>query len=207
MHLVWQRGACLSFASRWWYLAVNDGDAAHPNPLIIRHPIPNQALRMRFEYSKCHLVQVFNYRPSQSSEPSGAILEPCLPYEAVSDLVHISGQISSWKSAIGIFLEPSRHSEASSRAFVVFGTEMALGAVFDHNVYEASSEADAGNPRAESPIVFDAFLPVISIALEVQITLLEVSFASRRQTESLLHGETIHYTYTRSSITCQIFHI
>ena len=49
LHLVCKRGACMSFANRWWYLAVNDGGAAHPNPLIFRHPIPNQALRMRFE--------------------------------------------------------------------------------------------------------------------------------------------------------------
>ena len=145
-------------------------------------------------------MHVFNYKPSQSSEPSGAILEPCLPCEAVGDLVHIYGQISSWKSPVGKFLEPSRHSEASSRAFIVFSTEMALGAVFDHNVYQTSSEGDAGNRRAESPIVSDAFLPVIIIALEVQITLLEVSFASRRQMKSLLHEKTIYYTYTRSSI-------
>lgn len=121
--------------------------------------------------------------------------------------MHISGQISSWKSPVGKLLEPSRHSEASSRAFIVFSTEMALGAVFDHNVYQTSSEGDAGNRRAESPIVSDAFLPVISIALEVHITLSEVSFASRRQMKSLLHEKTIYYTYTRSSITCQICHI
>ena len=84
----------------------------------------------------------------------------------------------------GASSEPLRPSEPSDRAVEIFGAEVALGAVLDHDIEETGGENEAGEARAGAPVVFDAVLSVVGVGLKVHVSLVEISscFESKRAT-------------------------
>lgn len=99
----------------------------------------------------------------------------------------------------GVFPEPSRHRQPFGRTVIVFGTEMALGAVLDHDVSQADSKEEAGYPRGGSPIVFDAVRSIISVGLKVHIPLSKSALSKKRRWKSVLQDRTKYYIDIRSS--------
>ena len=70
------------------------------------------------------------------------------------------------------FFEASCGSKTFGRADVVFGAEVALGAVFVYDVGEAGGHCDAGYGGAETPVVFYTVCLVVFIGHEVHVALL-----------------------------------
>ena len=69
------------------------------------------------------------------------------------------------------FPESSCGSKTFGRARVVFGAEMALGAVFVYDVGEAGGHCDAGYCCAETPVIFYSIGLVVGIGHEVHVAL------------------------------------
>lgn len=80
-----------------------------------------------------------------------------------------------------IFFESSCGAKTFDRAFVVFGAEMALGAVFIYDVKETDGHCDAGYSGAETPVVFHAVCLVVSEGHEIHVTLLDINQSVERK--------------------------
>ena len=78
-----------------------------------------------------------------------------------------------------VFFESSRGEEALDCGVVVFGAEVALGAVFVDDVEEADGHCDAGYAGAETPVVFYAVGLVVGEGHEVHVALLGISWFVR----------------------------
>ncbi len=78
-----------------------------------------------------------------------------------------------------MFPERSRHSEPCRRTLVVFGAQMALGAVLNHNVDQTGGKKEARSRRADTPVDLDAVLPVPRISLKVHVSLSQFSDGSQ----------------------------
>lgn len=129
----------------------------------ITHPlVPNQALLVRFKHPARHLMHTLRQRLAQGSNPSG------------------------------IFPKPPRRLESSSRTFVIFGAEMALGAILDGDVKQAGSEGEAGHRGAKAPIKLDDCRAVMGVRVKVHVSLFEVSEPCLG-----LRGETILQDWTK----------
>ena len=74
-----------------------------------------------------------------------------------------------------VFFESSGGAKTFDCAFVVFGAEMALSAVFIYEVQEADGHCDAGYSGAETPVVFYAVCLVVGEGHEIHVALLKVS--------------------------------
>ena len=79
------------------------------------------------------------------------------------------------------FLESSCGAKTFGCAFVVFGAEMALSAVFIYDVEEADCHCYAGYFGAETPVVFYAIRLVVGEGHEVHVALLKVSRSIRER--------------------------
>lgn len=64
-------------------------------------------------------------------------------------------------------------------AFVVFGAEVALCAVFIYDVEEANGHCDAGNSGAETPVVFHSVCLVVGEGHEIHVALFKISYSVR----------------------------
>ena len=67
----------------------------------------------------------------------------------------------------GMFLEPARAPQAFHRTAIVFGADVALGAVFGDDVGEARRHDENGQAGGGAPVIVDAVGGVEGVGLEV----------------------------------------
>ena len=102
-----------------------------------------------------------------------------------------------------MFLECSCGAKALNCAFVVFGAEVALSAVFIYDVEETDGHCDAGYSCAKTPVVFYAVCLVVGKGHEVHVALVRIGQCSKKRfCALLLQLSSKRCTCSCNSISC-----
>ena len=109
-------------------------------------------------------IQLCISRPDQTSPSSS---RPAPADEMKNELPKRDQRIRHHPHEARVLLEPARTPQPLHRAAVVLGADVALRAVFRHDVSEARGHDEYGEAGGGAPVVVDAVGGVVGVGLEV----------------------------------------